>query len=334
MKSPKWQPIFLILILVFLFVLPVFVSSPRYVNLINQLFLNIVLALGVYSLWTVGYINAAQPVFFGFGAYTVAILTMKAHWPFWLVFPMAGIVPAVIAFIFGWATLKMKGAYFMFVTIAFCQLIVWLFSAWKGLFGGIDGLFPIPQPEIHAFGLDINFGASLTPYYYLALILVVLTCLVYFRIHNSRLGRVWESVGKNPDILANTGVAVFSQKLICFVVSCFFAGLAGAVYAPYMTIASPGAISLWQGIWIVLGVLVGGIFGPVGAIIGTIFIAILNVVLQGFRQFQPLILGSILILVLLFMPTGIFGLSEKARNKFKDVFLNKKGAQPDHKEIT
>ena len=323
MKLQKWQNYFPVLIVLLFFLLPVFMHHPRYLSLLNQLFLNIILALGVYSLWTVGYINAAQPVFFGFGAYTVAILTMKVHWPFWLVFPIAGIIPAIIAFLFGWVTLKMKGAYFMFVTIAFCQLIVWLFSAWKGVFGGIDGLFPIPQPAIHIFGFNVNFAASLTPYYYLSLILASVTCLFYFRIQDSRLGRVWESVSKYEDLLANTGISVFSQKLICFVASCFFAGLAGAVYAPYMAIASPGEISLWQGIWIVLGVLVGGIFSPVGAIIGTVFMAILNVLLQGFRQYQPFILGLILILVLLFMKTGIFGLSGRIKNKIKELISNK-----------
>ena len=91
------------------------------------------------------------------------------------------------------------------------------------------GLYPVPQPVIHIFGIKIDFSASLTPYYYLALILAVITCLVYFKLHASRLGRVWESIGKNEDLLANTGISVFAQKQIALYVSCFFAGLAGAV---------------------------------------------------------------------------------------------------------
>jgi branched-chain amino acid transport system permease protein len=153
--------------------------------------------------------------------------------------------------------------------------------------------------------------------------LAVITCLVYFKLYSSRLGRVWECIGKTEDLLANTGISVFVQKLICFGTSCFFAGLAGAVYAPYMNIASPGEVSLWQGIWIVLGVLVGGIFSPVGAIIGTVFMAVLNLVFTYLpiqtQQYQPMVLGFILVLVLLFMPTGIFGLSGIIRNKIKEL---------------
>ena len=86
-----------------------------------------------------------------------------------------------------------------------------------------------------------------------------------------------ELSAKNEDLLANTGVSVFTQKQIALVTSCFFAGLGGALYAPYMTIVSPGQFTLWQGIWIVLGCLVGGIFSPIGAIIGTVFMSIMYV---------------------------------------------------------
>ncbi len=323
MKSLKWQTFVPILIVVFLFVLPLFFNSPRYINLLNQLFLNIVLVMGVYSVWSVGFINAAQPVFYGLGAYTVAILTMKAGMPYWLAFPLAGIIPAMVAALFGFVGLKMKGAYFLFLTIALDGFIEWLFRGWKGLFGGQLGLYPVPQPAIHIFGLNVDFSSSLTPYYYLTLILAVITCLVYLKLYASRLGRVWESVGKTEDLLANTGISVFTQKQIAFVVSCFFAGLAGAIWAPYITIVTPSQFSLYSGIWIVLGALLGGIFSPLGAIIGTVFMAVLNLAFTYLPKetikYQPLALGFILVLVLLFMPTGILGLWGNIRNRIKEM---------------
>jgi len=326
MKLSRWRKYFSllpVLIVLFLFVLPLYMHSRSYYSRFNQLFFNIVLAMGVYSLWTIGYINAAQPVFFGLGAYTVALLIMRAHWPFWLAFPIAGIVPAIIAAMLGFVGLKLKGAYFLFLTIAFCELIIWMFMSWKGLFNGTFGLFPVPQPEIKIFGITVHFLGSLTAYYYLFLILAVVTCLFYFKIHGSRLGRVWENIGNNEGLLANTGISVFTQKQICLIASCFFAGLAGAVYAPYTTIVTPGQFTIWQGIWIVLGVLVGGIFSPVGAIIGTVFMSVLYVLLQRYSQTQPLILGLILIMVLIFMPSGIFGLSARIKNKIRELTVNK-----------
>jgi branched-chain amino acid transport system permease protein len=303
--------------------------NPRYVDLFFKLFLNIVLALGVFSVWTVGFINAAQPAFYGLGAYTIGMLTLKAGLPFWLAFPLAGVVPALIAALFGSVGLKLKGAYFLFLTIALNEFISWAYKAWPSITGGTMGLYPVPQPRIQIFGLDINFARSLTPYYYFALVLALVTCLVYFKLHNSRLGRVWESVGKTEDLMANTGISVFAQKQIAFVASCFFAGLAGALYAPYMTIVTPTQFTLYSGIWLVLGALVGGIFSPLGAIIGTVFMAVLNYAFtylpSGTLQYQPLVLGLILVLVLLFMPTGILGLSGKIRNTFKELSGNKNG---------
>jgi branched-chain amino acid transport system permease protein len=337
MKSPKWQAYLPALIIIFMFVLPVFMHAPRYINLLIQLFLGIVLAMGVYSVWAVGFINAAQPIFYGLGAYVVTLLMIRSHFPYWLAFPMAGVIPGLVALLFGFVGLKMKGAYFLFLTIALNGLLSWLLVSWKSLFGGELGIFPVPHPEIRVFGLDINFVASRTPYYYLALILAVVTCLVYFKLHNSRLGRVWESIGKTEDLLANTGISVFTQKQISLSLSCFFAGLAGAVWAPYITIVTPSEFTLWQGITIVLGVLVGGIYSPLGAIIGTVFMAVLNLVFTYLPkqtiQYQPMILGLILVLVLLFMPTGILGLYGRIKNNIKEL-TGKKVAPAEIKKTT
>jgi ABC-type branched-subunit amino acid transport system permease subunit len=103
--------------------------------------------------------------------------------------------------------------------------------------------------------------------------------------------------------------------------------LAGAVWAPYISIVTPSEFTLWQGITIVLGVLVGGIYSPLGAIIGTVFMAALNLLFtylpKGTIQYQPMILGLILVLVLLFMPTGILGLYGRIKNKLTEMFGKK-----------
>ena len=329
MKSPRWQMYLPVLIIILVFVFPVLIHSPRYISLLVQLFLYIVLAMGVYSVWSVGFINAAQPAFYGLGAYTLTLLTMRSHMPYWLAFPLAGIIPAMVALLFGTVGLKMKGAYFLFLTIALNEFILWIFKTPGTIFGGMLGLYPVPQPLIHIFGLTIDFSASLTPYYYLSLILAVITCLVYFKLYHSRLGRVWESIGKSENLMANTGISVYTQKQIAFAVSCFFTGLAGAIWAPYITIITPSQFSLWQGITIVLGVLVGGIFSPLGAIIGTVFMAALNLLFTYLptqtAQYQPMVLGLILVLVLLFMPTGILGLSGRIQNKIKELMGRKAG---------
>ena len=323
MKLSRWRMYFPILIVLFFVIMPLFMHSVRYISLLDQGFLNIVLALGMYSLWSLGYVNAAQPTFFGLGAYTVAILMMKANFPYWIALPLAGVVPATIAAIIGFPGLKVRGTYFLILTLAFSEFMRWLFTSWRGFFGGQTGLYPVPQPVIHIFGRTIDFSTSLVPYYYLALALAVIAALFYYRIHQSRLGRVWENIGTSEDLFANTGISVFSQKQICLIASCFFAGLAGAIYAPYSVIVTPNQFTLWQGITIFLGVLVGGTASPTGPIIGTVFMAILYVLLQGYSQYQPLIWGPILILTLLFMPSGLIALPGRIINKIKEVTTSK-----------
>ena len=327
MKLPrlmKYSPIFIIVVVL---ILPIFVNSPRYLSLFDKGFLDIVLALGMYSMWSVGCFNAAAPAFFGFGAYSTAILTMRAHWPFWLTFPFAGVIAAIIAVLIGYPGLKVKGTQFFILTLAFCELTTWIYSSWLKVFGGAIGLTPIPQPLIQIFGLKIDFSTSLLPYYYLAFLLALATAFVYFKIHRSRLGRVLDNVGNNEDLLANTGISVFAQKQIVFVIASFFAGLAGAIYAPYMTVVSPGQFTTAQGMLIFLGVIVGGVANPLGAIIGTVFMAVLYVLLQKYSQYQPLIWGPILILTLLFMPFGLVGLPKMIIERIKEL-TGRKTAPP------
>jgi branched-chain amino acid transport system permease protein len=326
LKLPRSLNYFPIIVLLFLLVLPTFVNSPRYLSLLDIGFIDIVLALGMFSLWSVGLFNAAQPAFFGFGAYCVALLALRAHWPFWATLPTAGILSATIGVIIGYPGLKVKGTQFFILTLAFCELTTWIYTSWPKFFGGAVGLTPIPQPLIHIASFTIDFSRSLVPYYYLALLLAVITSLTYFRIHGSRLGRVWESIGKTEDLMSNTGTSVFTQKQICFVTSCFFAGLAGAIYAPYMTIVSPGEFTISQGMAIFLGVIVGGTATPIGPIVGTTFMAILSVLLQKYSEYEPLIWGPILILTLLFMPFGLIGLPRMIMEKAKELMGNRVAA--------
>ena len=260
-------------------------------------------------MWSLGYLNAAQPAFFGIGAYTSALLMLRAGFPFWFTLPISGIVSALVAAIIGYPGLRVRGAYFMILGIAFNELVKWIFVALKGVFGGASGLTNIPQPDtIRIFGLTIDFNTSLVPYYYLTLLLCLITVFVYFRIHWSRLGRVWSTTRQNEELLATTGVSVFLQKEISLVTCCFFAGMAGAVYASFLTAISPEMFTFVEGMYWFLAVLLGGVGTPVGPIIGVGFVTTLDQLLRRFREFEPLIWGTILILVILFMPKGLVSL--------------------------
>lgn len=290
--------------------LPAFIP-PLYLHLLCTAFIRIVLALGMYSMWSIGYLNAAQPAFFGIGAYTSALLMLRSGLPFWLTLPVSGIISALVGAIIGYSGLKVRGAYFLILGIAFNELVKWIFIAFKGIFGGASGLTNIPQPNtIRILGLTIDFNTSLVPFYYLALMLCLITAFVYFRIHWSRLGRVWATIRQNEELLATTGISVFWQKEINLIVCCFFAGMAGAVYGSFMTAISPEMFSFVEGIYLFLAVLLGGTGTPVGPVIGIGFMTALDQLLRRFREFEPILWGFILILGVLFMPKGLYSLPD------------------------
>jgi branched-chain amino acid transport system permease protein len=322
MKLSRWQPfpiavtIPTVVIVLVMLLLPVFMASPQYLHLLCMVFIYIVLSLGMYSVWSVGYLNAAHPAFYGVGAYTSALLMLRAGLPFWLTLPIAGIVSATLAAIIGYPGLRVRGAQFLILGIAFNEVVRWIFTTWKSLFGGANGIINIPDPEaIRILGLTIDFTTSLVPYYYLTMILCFMAVFVYFRIHWSRLGRVWTSMRQNEGLLAATGVSVLQQKMICLITACFFAGLAGAVYASFMSAIAPEMFGFMEGIYYFLAVLIGGISTPVGPIIGVGFMTILRLLLRGFPIYQELVWGFILILVLVSFRKGIVGLPEMMKRR-------------------
>lgn len=308
-KLLKNRQCFRVFVIILISVLPIFVKSPLYLHLLCFVFIRIMLAIGMYSMWTVGYLNAAQPAFWGIGAYTSALLMLHAGVPLFLTLPVSGIVSAFVAVILGYPGLRVKGAYFLILGIAFNELVRWIFVVFKSVFGGASGLTNIPQPDpIRILNITMDFTASFVPFYYLSLILCLITTFVYFRIHWSRLGYVWSSIRQNEDLIAATGISVFREKEICFATCCFFAGVSGAVYASFISAISPEMFTFVEGIYLFLAVLLGGIETPMGPIIGVLFITALDQLLRGFREFEPLIWGTILVLSLLFMPKGLISM--------------------------
>lgn len=324
MKLSRWQPfptavtITTAIIILLLLLLPLFMTSPQYLHLLCMAFIHIVLALGMYSVWSVGYLNAAHPAFYGIGAYTAAILMLRTGLSFWLALPIAGLASAALALIVGFPGLRVRGAQFLILGIAFNEVVRWTFTVWKGVFGGYGGLTNLPDPEtIRIFGLTMDFSTSLVPYYYLTMILGLIAVLVYFRIHWSRLGRVWASIRQNEDLLAATGESVHRHKMISLITACFFAGLAGAVYASLMNSIAPEMFGFWEGVYYFLYVLVGGMGTPIGPIIGVGFMTTLRQLLRDFPIYEQLMWGAVLVLVLLFFRSGIAGLPEMIKKRIK-----------------
>ena len=182
----------------------------------------------------VGELSLGNVAFFGVGAFTSALLTLGGV-SFWVSFLAAGMVAGIFGSLIGYITLKLRGAYFVIVTLAFAEILRLIDTNWTSLTNGPMGLSNIPLPEIHIpYLLNITFSDKIH-FYYLSLGLLLLALYVVYRLVNSRIGRAWVSIRENEDLAKSIGINAFNYALLAFVVGAIFTGLGGSVYAHYMS---------------------------------------------------------------------------------------------------
>lgn len=295
----------LALLIIFLFVAPLFIiTDPFYLHIIIMMCINIMMAISMWLLATTGLISFGQAGFMFIGAMTSTLLVKKLGWPFWVSIPLAGIVPALICIPVGRLCIRIKGVYFFLVTFAFGELVRGIFAYFRTPFGGWYGIRDIPPPEPHNLFTPLNK----VPFYYLGIVLMLITCFVIYRISRSRIGMTLWSI-RESDILADSiGVDVKKYKLQAFVIASFFAGIAGTYYAHYFGYISPLVFTFTLSLHTLIYIVVGGLWSFAGPIAGA---AVLTLVPEFFRAtgvYQMLMFGLLLVFAMLFMPRGLVGL--------------------------
>lgn len=290
----------------FLLGLPLFANAFQ-LHIMISMCINIMMAVSMWILSTTGLISFGQAGFMFIGAMTSTLLVKSLGWLFWVCIPLGGIVPALISVLVGRLCIRVKGVYFFLVTMAFGFLVNGVFAYFKNPFGGWYGILHIPPPEPHALFTPLNK----TPFYYLAIVLTLITCWVIYLISRSRMGMILRSI-RESDILAEAiGINVIKYKLQTFVVAAFFAGLAGVYYAHYYSYISPLVFSFNMSFNCLIFIIVGGPLHFLGPIVGA---AVLTIIPEFFRAtgvYQMLIYGIILIFSMIFIPRGIMGFVEE-----------------------
>ncbi len=311
--SRPWKILTSFFALAVLVFLPWVITDPRYRDLIITMGIYFMLASGLRLVMSVGQVSFAQAAFWGIGAYSSAILVMKAGFSFWLSLPLSGIISAFIALIIGYPCLRLKGPYFFIITMSFGEVARLIFTSWIDLFGGTNGISGIPAPDpITIPGLfSISFPPRSVEFYYLLILLIVLSFFVMYRIEKSHFGKACGAIREFDDLAASLGINSMRHSTILFVVGCFFAGLAGSFYAHYMTYIGPGYFSFHESLLFLIIVVIGGSESIFGIIIGSVILTILPEFTREARQFESIIYGAFVLLVLLFMPSGIWGMLKK-----------------------
>jgi len=250
-----------------------------------------------------GQISLAQAAFFGLGAYGVAIGTTMLHWPFLLALLLGVAVAALLGAVLGASTLKLGGHYLAMVTISFQQILTLVLTNWIGLTNGPDGVRNIPRPSL--FGLSLADSDR-----YLALCLVALYAVGFFVwwLKRTKLGLGMQAVRDNELAAEVVGVDTYRVKVTAFCLSALLGGLGGGLFAGGFGYISPDQFSFNESVVFMTMVLLGGADAAVGSAIGTVLLILLPEWLRFLRGAYLAVYGLAVILIMVFMPTGLWGL--------------------------
>ncbi|XJZ28879.1 branched-chain amino acid ABC transporter permease [Bacillota bacterium Lsc_1132] len=292
---------------------------------IHVMTLSFIWMIGVYGLNLLagytGYLSLAHASFFAVGAYSLGILTVKAQMNFWLAFLLSLLITSLLGFLIGLIALRTKEHFFAIYTLCVGYIIYLVIDKWDSLTEGVRGLIGIPAPA--AIG-PISFETPLSQYY-LILFFLLLVVFVMYRIVHSLTGRTYIAIRNSEDLAETIGISIMKNKLTVFVLSTFFAGLAGALYASFIRFIGPDIGYITITFDLLTYLLVGGIGTLTGPIVGTVLIVWISQQLQFLQDYRMMIFGPVLTLLIIFYPKGIVGAfsswknqrSEKKQNQLK-----------------
>ena len=248
-----------------------------------------------------GQINLAQAAFFGVGAYAVGLGTTAWGLDFWACLALGLGAALVLGGVLGASTLRLGGHYLAMVTISFQQILTLVLVNWIPVTRGPDGVPGIPRPGYLADGQR-----------YLALCILILAAVAYavWRMPDTRLGRAMRAVRDNELAAGVVGVDVYRTKILAFAIGALLAGLGGGLFAGGFAYISPDQFTFAESVVFLTMALLGGVGSPAGAVIGTGLLILLPEWLRFMKEIPGLYLalyGLAVILIIIFMPVGIWG---------------------------
>jgi branched-chain amino acid transport system permease protein len=274
---------------------------------------DIMVFAGIYSLITIGLsllmgyagqISVGHAAFYGIGAYVSGILTARYGFNPWICM-LAGIsVTGAVAFIVGAPCLKLKGHYLAMATLAFGIIVFIVFNEEAEWTGGPDGMTGIPGLSLFGFDFD-----SAEKYFYLVWGFVFAAFVFSVNIIQSGAGRALRAIHSSETAASAMGVNVTGYKILVFVYSAVLASLAGSLYAHYLNFINPATFDLFFSIKLLIMIALGGMYNLWGAVIGAGIITFLNYEwLHYFEEFEVIVYGAILLVVVIFLPDGLAGI--------------------------
>lgn len=296
------SPLTYAFIAVLLVVLPLFLNE-YYQDIMTLTGMYIVLALGLnIVVGQAGLLNLGYVAFYAIGAYTYAILSTTFGLSFWPGLIAGGLVAAVFAVVLGMPTLRLRGDYFAIVTLGLGEITRIVLNNWDSMTGGPNGISKIGRPVIAGYELHTTLD-----FYYLILLLVIITIFAMHRLIASRIGRAWIAIREDEVAAEAMGVNTYRMKLLAFVLASAWAGIAGVFFSAKMAFVSPESFTFFESVLILCMVVLGGMGSIPGIILGALLLITLPEIFRDFQDYRMLAFGVALVLMMVFRPQGLLG---------------------------
>jgi len=319
----KKNHIYKVLVIIGLLLLPqLFRHNSYIVLLLCTSAISIIVVSGLDLLFGYsGQISLGQAGFYCIGAYTSAILSLSYGFPVIISMLLGAVLATLLAVLIALPAVKLVHHFLALITISFGELVYLFVAHAERLTEGFSGMNFIPKPVIGNFTLDTNLS-----FYYFILFFMLLLLLVKTRIVNSRTGRALIAVRENVHSSDGIGINVKKMKVLAFALSAFYAGLAGALYAHLIGFISPESFQFSQSIMFLTMLLFGGMGNFWGSVVGAVILTMVSEALQELGSYQMLIYGIFLLVIIIFIPSGL----TKGKNPFRLIsaaYNKKKGGE-------
>jgi len=285
-----------ILFFIFVLVLPLITEDPYLLRIftLTSIFAILAASWDLLSGFT-GQMNFGHALFFGVGAYGAALFNRYLNVPPWGTIPLGGLAAVFAGLIIGIPCLRLRGTYLALTTLAFPVILMGLVFALPDFTGG----------ELGISGIARLAGSRVATYYIVAVLMLGL-CTIMWKITDSDTGIIFHAIREDELAVRAAGINTTRYKLLAFSLSGFFAGISGGLYAHFMRIAGPSTLEVSMSFTVVIWAIFGGIvtiYGPVGAVF--VLFPLLEL-LRFWQELRILMFAIVVLLILLYMPDGLF----------------------------
>ena len=295
---------------------PILTQSSYYMHILILSFIYIIVSVSFRLIAISGQFPLAHIAFMGIGAYTSAILAKQLGWSPWVTIIIGASLAMIVGILIGYPFARLRALYYALVSLFFGVGVIQVINALGRWTGGNGGLVRIP-------GIPGLIGPNKVPYYYFILGLTVVCLIANYRIESCRIGVNFKAINQSHLVASSIGINEARYRVLALAVGCFFAGLAGAIYAHYNLVLSPLSFNMGATLWIVMYVLIGGVGSFVGPIIGTLILFLVPQFYRSLQSYVPYVSAVLMALVVFIAPEGIVSLPQLIKLRMATLWKRK-----------